>query len=131
MKDISEVKPRDCYNTPEHVFRQLDEVFSFTLDAACDSTNVKCPAGFMLDFGQDGLAESWAGHRVFCNPPFSTKADWIDKAVREVEEGGCHVVAMILPLNCMSAGAFHQKVIGGGVLLRDPSRANSISGQRL
>jgi len=104
----------DTYNTPDHVFKQLNDIFNFDLDVACDSSNVKCPDGFMFDKGQNGLTESWANRRIFCNPPFSTKSKWIEKAVMEVEKNRCPIVVMVLPLNSMSASSFHYFVIRGG-----------------
>lgn len=108
------MKNNDCFNTPEHVFKQLNDIFSFELDAACDSTNIKCEKGFKYDLGEDGLSGSWGNHRVFCNPPFSVKDKWIAKAVHETQQGDCPVCVMILPLNCVSAGAFYDNVIAGG-----------------
>lgn len=106
----------DCFNTPEHVFKQLNNVFSFELDAACDSTNVKCEKGFRFDMNECGLSSSWGSNRVFCNPPFSQKDKWIQKAITEVEQGECPLCVMVLPLNCMSAEAFYTNVIGKGYL---------------
>lgn len=104
----------DTFNTPEFVFKQLDNIFNFTVDAACSSKNKKTNRGFCWDLGIDGLKQSWRGERVFCNPPFSKKSLWINKAVDEVENNKCPVVIMILPVNCMSANSFYHKVIRGG-----------------
>ena len=74
------VKGNDNFETPQELFNQLDAIFNFTVDAACTSENCKCPKGYYYDKGQDGLYADWGGERVFCNPPFSTKADFIKKA---------------------------------------------------
>jgi site-specific DNA-methyltransferase (adenine-specific) len=61
--------------TPEALYRELDAEFRFTLDP--------CP----LNDSQiwDGALMSWAGHRVFCNPPYGRGiAGWLMKA-REAE----------------------------------------------
>lgn len=56
--------------TPEAVYRALDEEFSFTLDP--------CP---LRSDGIEGLMLSWAGQRVYCNPPYGRGvARWLDKA---------------------------------------------------
>ncbi len=119
MKSMN-VKHTDDFNTPDHIFEQLNSVFNFTLDAACDSTNAKCDKAFRIDLGVDGITESWRGERVFCNPPFSQKRDWIEKAKLEVEHNGCPVCVMILPLNCMSTNFFYDLVIKGGYKYQIP-----------
>lgn len=101
-------KGLDNYQTPAHVFSQLNEIFSFTTDAACTSVNKLCPQGFCIDQGFNGLEQSWSYHRIFCNPPFSNKDKWIRKAHEEVASGKCPICVMILPLNCMSTEAFQE-----------------------
>lgn len=110
------VKHTDNFNTPWFFFEQLNDIFNFTVDVACDSTNKKCFRAFCYDSGYDGLEESWRDERVFCNPPFSEKKKWIEKAIYEVEKNQCPVVCMILPLNCMSTIFFYDLVIKGGYL---------------
>ena len=95
----------DTFNTPDSLFNQLNRVFNFQIDAACTTKNRKLPKGFFVDEGGNGLKEPWKG-RVFCNPPFSQKKEWIEKAIKEVESGVCPVCVMILPLNCMSTTFF-------------------------
>ena len=109
-----QVEHNDTFNTPSYIYEQLDHIFNFQLDAACDTTNIKCPMGVCADQGFDGLEYEWGEKRVFCNPPFSQKKKWIEKAVYEVEHGGCPVVVMILPLNCMSTSFFYDLVIKRG-----------------
>ena len=104
------VKGNDNFRTPRDVFKQLDAIFNFTLDAACTSENCLCPKGFLFDFGFDALTCSWEGHRVFCNPPFSQKAKFIEKAYNEVINGNCPIVVMILPSNCQDSKAFQKYI---------------------
>lgn len=55
--------------TPEALYRDLDAEFHFTLDP--------CPLGG----GEDGLARSWRGERVYCNPPYGRGVgEWLAKA---------------------------------------------------
>lgn len=55
--------------TPADVYRALDQEFQFTLDP--------CP----LRGAGDGLALSWKGKRVYCNPPYGRGVDrWLAKA---------------------------------------------------
>lgn len=106
-------KGQDGFQTPKYIFDQLNNVFNFTLDLACNSTNKLCDKGFCFDLGQDALIESWGGvDRYFCNPPFSKKSDWIEKAHDEVLNGDCNLVVMILPSNSMDSKAFHKYVFG-------------------
>lgn len=61
--------------TPTHVYEALNAEFQFTLDP--------CP----LNDAQvwDGRSLSWAGHRVYCNPPYGKEiGSWLAKA-REAE----------------------------------------------
>ena len=48
------------------------------------------------------------GERVFCNPPFSRKAEFIEKAYNEVLFGDCPIVVMVLPSNCQDSRSFQQ-----------------------
>lgn len=55
--------------TPKAIYACLDQEFHFDLDP--------CP----LHAEFDGLALSWAGRRVFCNPPYGREiTKWIAKA---------------------------------------------------
>lgn len=122
------VKGNDCFETPDNIFNQLNDIFNFELDAACTSANSKCNSGFFYDEGLDGLKESWGGYRVFCNPPFSNKAKWIEKAHHAVQHDGCPICVMILPANCIDSEAFqeiiypnyHFEILKGRVSFIDP-----------
>ena len=54
--------------TPPEVFDPLHTEFDFTLDPCATAASAKC-ARFFTE-ADDGLARSWAGERVFCNPPW-------------------------------------------------------------
>jgi phage N-6-adenine-methyltransferase len=86
----------DTRITPRSLFRQLNHEFAFTLDVAASSDNRKTPAFFDLE--TDGLAQSWGGNRVWCNPPFSDIETWVAKAWREFGEG-CDLIVMLIPAN--------------------------------
>lgn len=63
------------WSTPADVYAALDAEFCFTLDP--------CPlnGGDRLIMEHDGLARSWVGERVYCNPPYGRGiAAWLDKA---------------------------------------------------
>jgi len=94
--------------TPDILWQAWNEEFGFTLDAASSHTNAKCEAHFTID--DDGLAQSWAGQRVWVNPPFSDCAGWVQKAWYEVTEGGCPLVVMLLPANRTEQGWWQEMV---------------------
>ena len=57
--------------TPEGLYRDLDAEFHFDFDP--------CPLGDAKIW--DGRMESWAGRRVYCNPPYGREiASWLAKA---------------------------------------------------
>lgn len=87
----------DDRGTRPEVFDPLQAEFNFTLDVAASDLNRKCVRYFTRE--QDGLAQSWHGARVWCNPPFSNLAAWAAKAVQETVGGGCPLVVMLLPNN--------------------------------
>jgi hypothetical protein len=79
------MKTNDCLQTPAWVYEPLGH---FDLDPCADlnthiADNNWCAAGF---YGFNGLELCWAtppGPKpfVWCNPPFSQKALWIDKMI--------------------------------------------------
>lgn len=82
----------DRETTPE-VFKPLHERFRFTVDVAASMENAKLPRFYTLE--DDGLAQDWTGERVWCNPPYSEIAPWVEKA----NGGGAELVVMLLPAN--------------------------------
>lgn len=104
------VKGNDNFRTPKNLYNQLDRIFNFTLDAACTTEDCKCSCGLYHDKGFNALDCCWGGERVFCNPPFSKKAEFIAKAYNEVINGNCPIVVMILPSNCQDSKAFQQYI---------------------
>lgn len=65
--------------TPQAFFDELNAEFNFTLDPCATSENAKCARYFTKE--DDGLAQSWSGERVFCNPPYGRDINkWVEKA---------------------------------------------------
>lgn len=87
----------DDRETPPELFEPLNERFGFTLDVAASASNAKCARYFSLE--DDGLRQSWAGERVWCNPPYSDIAVWLEKAWAEWKTGFLDVLVMLLPAN--------------------------------
>lgn len=86
----------DDRRTPPELFDALHAEFRFTLDAAASSENAKLNRFF--DYQANGLAQSWKGERVWCNPPYSNIAPWVEKAWAEMRSD-CELVAMLIPAN--------------------------------
>ena len=130
------VKGNDNFRTPQPLFDQLDRIFNFTLDAACTTEDCKAQFGFYYDRDIDALTQNWGGYRVFCNPPFSKKAQFIEKAYNEVINGDCPIVVMVLPSNCQDSKAFQTYIkknffyetLSGRVSFIDPETKQPMKG---
>lgn len=85
----------DNLETPWEFFTPLQERFGFTIDVAALPQNAKSERFYTPD--EDGLAQSWTGERVWCNPPYSNIAPWVEKAWSEA--GRAPLVVMLLPAN--------------------------------
>ncbi len=82
--------------TPDWLFKKLDELFRFGLDAAATAENAKCAK--YLTKTDDALSTPWQGYGpVFLNPPYSRGqlALWLKKTVEEAAKGT--VVVTVLP----------------------------------
>lgn len=65
--------------TPWEFFNPYKAEFDLQLDVAASASNTKCARFF--DEDTNGLAQSWEGERVWCNPPYGrTIGEWIKKA---------------------------------------------------
>lgn len=93
--------------TPE-MFGQLHDRFRFTIDVAALPHNAKMPRFFTPE--RDGLAQSWAGERVWCNPPYSSIEPWVNKAWDEWGHGRAELVVMLLPANRTEQGWWQRRV---------------------
>jgi phage N-6-adenine-methyltransferase len=87
----------DYQFTPREVLIPLHDEFRFTLDpcasAECFSAQL---IGRWYGEADNGLVQSWVGHRVFLNPPYSNIGEWLEKAMRELSLG-CKLVVAHLP----------------------------------
>lgn len=68
---------RQNWTTPRDFFDRLHAEFAFTLDGASDETNALLPRA---ETNADPLTTSWAGERVFCNPPWSYIPPFVELA---------------------------------------------------
>lgn len=89
-------KESDLWATPDALFRQYDEQFHFTLDAAANETNHKVDdylgPGGMVD---DALAVDWTGYRVWLNPPYSRATEFVEYACRQSNENNVGSVLLL------------------------------------
>lgn len=78
----------------------------FTLDVAAAPHNAKCERYFTR--ADNGLAQSWAGEWIWCNPPYSDCRSWVTKAWQEYF--GTRGIAMLLPANRCEQAWWQEKV---------------------
>ena len=66
--------------TPDYIFQLLDREYGpFTLDPCATPENAKTAKFFTQE--DNGLSRSWAGERVFMNPPYGrSMGEWMRKA---------------------------------------------------
>jgi len=67
------------WETPQFFFDKLNRIFNFTLDPCATKENAKCKCFYTIE--DNGLEQSWKGHRVFMNPPYGNDiVHWVKKA---------------------------------------------------
>lgn len=94
--------------TPPEIISPLEAEFQFTLDPCCTPATAKAPRYFTE--ADDGLSQSWAGERVFMNPPYGREIyAWTKKAREEAAKGA--LVVGLLPASCDLAW-WHEDVVG-------------------
>ena len=91
---VNQTDEVDDRGTPQKLFDELNDEFRFTVDVAASSANAKCERFY--DMRADGLSKSWAGERVWCNPPYSNLPAWVAKAHNEVS---AEAIVMLIPAN--------------------------------
>lgn len=80
--------------TPQEWFDYLNLEFKFTLDPCCVAATAKCDMFYTPE--TNGLAQSWAGQRVFMNPPYGEALyDWMKKAYMECLQNKALVVCFV------------------------------------
>lgn len=90
------VEELDDRETHPDDFERWDSRFGgFTLDVAAAHHNSKCSRYFTRV--ENGLEQSWAGERVWCNPPYSGLDLWLEKAWSQapLADG----IVMLVPAN--------------------------------
>lgn len=82
------------------LFAKLDERFHFSIDVAAAAHNARCARYYTRL--ENGLAQSWLGERVWCNPPYSDIEPWLEKAW--IENDVADLIVMLLPANRTEQG---------------------------
>lgn len=92
-------------------FNELDKEFAFTLDPCGDKSRVLKEDMITWDISDDGLSQSWQGHRVFCNPPYSLEnfKIWCEKINREKDFA--EVIVLLMPLRKCANKYFHDLIL--------------------
>lgn len=86
-------------------FAIWNERFRFTIDAAASTENARLPRFWTAE--QDALVQSWAGERIWCNPPYSDIRPWVEKAW---QERNTELIVMLLPANRTEQGWWQDTV---------------------
>lgn len=104
--NLNKMIKKDEWYTPKYI---VDMFGKFDLDTATSDYNLKrldIPNGFTKE--NSALNQEWYG-KVWCNPPFSMKNEFIEKAREEVNKGNCEVY-MLLPMR-METIAVHKHIM--------------------
>lgn len=84
---------RDDWSSPRALIARLEKEFGkFDLDVCASKKNKVCAKFF--DKATNGLEQDWSGSFVWCNPPYSQKNEFIEKAHREAQKGTKIVLLM-------------------------------------
>jgi phage N-6-adenine-methyltransferase len=109
---------------PREAFEVLQRRFRFTLDAAASAENRKLRRYFSIE--NCGLRNSWAGERVYCNPPFSDLRPWIAKAWKEHR---AILTVLLLPANRTEQGWWQDSIEPRRDQLGSPLRVEFLRGR--
>lgn len=74
---------KDVWQTPDNI---IDMIEPIDVDPCAGGTDIGQDANYTKQ--DDGLSKEWHG-RVFVNPPFSDKKDWLRKAIVERDNTEC------------------------------------------
>lgn len=99
---------RNDWSTPDHIYKPLDEIFSFSFDLAASKENAKAP--LYLTEAEDALGFEWSivnlisrarckeGVRpnlnCWLNPPYNNIGSWMEKCL-EAQSNKLTVVALL------------------------------------
>ena len=83
----------DLWETPQHLFNELNTEFNFEIDVCALPENAKCKKYFTPE--EDGLQQEWKG-TCWMNPPYGRQiSKWVKKAYESSLKGA--TVVCLLP----------------------------------
>lgn len=97
---------KNDWQTPDSVFKPLDEEFGFTLDVCASEENYKVDPYIPEEC--DALIQSWAPRICWMNPPYNDWQRWVKKAYEESLKGA--TVVCLLPART-DTKAFHEYIL--------------------
>jgi len=98
------------WETPNELFKELDDEFHFTLDVCANQENWKCWHHFTME--EDGLAMAWMNQMAWMNPPYGREiGKWVAKAYEEVQRWPLTEVVGLLPARTDTKW-FHDYIYG-------------------
>ena len=107
--DLMFSSKNSCWTTPQNFYDKLNKEFEFTLDPCADDYNHKCDKYFTE--ADDGLSQSWAGNKVFCNPPYGKEIKkWVKKAWEEAKQENT-IIILLIPART-DTSYFHDYIYG-------------------
>ena len=83
----------DLWCTPKWLFEALNDIWNFTLDAACMKETALCPKYYTPE--DDSLIQNWDNEIVWLNPPYSNLKPWLEKSVHAYNNGS--TVMILVP----------------------------------
>lgn len=99
--NYNDPKNRNNWETPDELFRALDDKFDFVFDAAASKENRKCQRFFSIE--DNALEQPWpTDGAIFVNPPFSQPNDegsyglmaWLQKVYDESQVAPRPIIAI-------------------------------------
>ncbi|OYR54982.1 DNA N-6-adenine-methyltransferase [Halorubrum halodurans] len=103
---------KDRWETPRWLTETIDALVpgGITTDpCAGPGTSIGREYNFTIE--DDGLSQLWPGV-VFCNPPFSQKSDWLEKAVDQYRSGVSSLVFVLTPDSTDTKSWWHEYIAG-------------------
>lgn len=80
----------DHWTTPKTLFNNLNALWGFTVDVACETETALCHKHYTPK--EDGLMQDWSTETFWCNPPYSNLKPWLTKASVSHKQGAAGLV---------------------------------------
>lgn len=80
----------DHWCTPEKLFHDLNALWGFTVDVACEVDTALCSRYYTPK--EDGLMQDWSTETFWCNPPYSNLLPWLTKSSVSYKQGATGLV---------------------------------------